>query len=265
MSQFPALATFQKKEPSGAPFNPTAAMNGLSVNGPGNIVLGNDVGGTLARLLSNREIPTNGFNIAITGTGQVLIGTTISTGELLQVVGDARIQRFILGTFGGSARLFSGSEIVIQSNSATGTQVQVLNAVAGFTGAAISEVATSQVVPRTSFMFRVATFLSQAFAVRGDATVQVTGAIDYSIRATAVAATFGLTDHTINANGTFAVNLPTAVGIQGRVYVTKNSGAGVITLTPFAGQTIDGAATKVLAAGAFVTVQSDNANWIIIG
>ena len=48
---------------------------------------------------------------------------------------------------------------------------------------------------------------------------------------TAVTTTFVNANETINCTaGTFSVNLPTAVGIQGRVYILVNSGTGVITL-----------------------------------
>lgn len=48
------------------PFPAGSADNGLSVDPvTGLIVLGNDVGGSLAALLSNREIITNGFSIAL--------------------------------------------------------------------------------------------------------------------------------------------------------------------------------------------------------
>jgi hypothetical protein len=44
-----------------------AAVNGLSVNGSGQVVLGNDVGGTSAKLLNNREIPLNAFGVLFSG------------------------------------------------------------------------------------------------------------------------------------------------------------------------------------------------------
>lgn len=52
--------------PSGAPFAAGSADNGLSIDPvTGKIVLGNDVGSTLAQLLSDREIPLNGFDLTI--------------------------------------------------------------------------------------------------------------------------------------------------------------------------------------------------------
>lgn len=77
--------------------------------------------------------------------------------------------------------------------------------------------------------------------------------------------TFAATDYTINTtSGTFTLNLPTAVGITGRIYVAKNSGAGVVTLDGAGGELIDGLATQAIASGASLTVQSTGAGWIII-
>jgi hypothetical protein len=64
----------------------------------------------------------------------------------------------------------------------------------------------------------------------------------------------------------FTVTLPTAVGVDGRHYVVKNSGAGVITVATTSSQTIDGVTTKSLPTQYDkMTVVSDGANWIIIG
>lgn len=66
-------------------------------------------------------------------------------------------------------------------------------------------------------------------------------------------------------SGTFTVTLPTAVGITGRQYIVKNSGAGVITLATTSAQTIDGGATASLAVQyVSITVISDGANWKVI-
>lgn len=72
-------------------------------------------------------------------------------------------------------------------------------------------------------------------------------------------------DYTIDCTAnSFTVNLPTAVGITGRIYVIKNSGAGVITIDPDGSETIDGAATQAVVSGASFTIQSTGANWIVI-
>jgi hypothetical protein len=80
-------------------------------------------------------------------------------------------------------------------------------------------------------------------------------------------ATYTITDYdyTIDCTAnTFTVTLPTAVGITGRIYIIKNSGAGVITVDADGTETIDGGANVSLATQYdSVTVQSDGANWII--
>jgi hypothetical protein len=70
-----------------------------------------------------------------------------------------------------------------------------------------------------------------------------------------------LVDCTANS---FNVFLPTAVGKEGRVYVIKNSGVGIVTLDASGTETIDGALTLTLATKVCYTVASDGANWIIL-
>jgi len=73
------------------------------------------------------------------------------------------------------------------------------------------------------------------------------------------------TDYIINCTAnTFAVTLPTAVGITGQQFVVVNSGSGTITLNTTSSQTISGASSKSLAQWATYTVVSDGANWIIV-
>jgi hypothetical protein len=77
--------------------------------------------------------------------------------------------------------------------------------------------------------------------------------------------TFIPADYTIDCtSGTFTVNLPTAVGITGKIYVLKNSGTGTITLDGDTSETIDGVTTITIEADEAYTVQSTGTNWIII-
>lgn len=73
-------------------------------------------------------------------------------------------------------------------------------------------------------------------------------------------------DSAVNAtSGTFTFTLPTAVGISGRIYFIKNSGAGSITVATTSSQTIDGVTTQTLGTQYLsITVMSDGANWIIL-
>lgn len=65
------INTPKQKQP-GPPFASTSANNGLSVDPvSGAIVLGDDVGGVLSTLLSNREIPMAGNFIRLIGTDAV--------------------------------------------------------------------------------------------------------------------------------------------------------------------------------------------------
>jgi len=78
--------------------------------------------------------------------------------------------------------------------------------------------------------------------------------------------TFSTANETINCtSGTFIINLPTAVGIQGTTYTLVNSGTGVITLDANGTETINGSLTIDLSTQYISrTVQSDGANWIVI-
>ncbi len=78
-------------------------------------------------------------------------------------------------------------------------------------------------------------------------------------------ATFGVTDGTIEClTNAFSANLPTAVGIAGRLYTLKNlQTANTCTLDPAGSETVDGALTVGVTNGA-ITVQSDNANWRVV-
>lgn len=72
-------------------------------------------------------------------------------------------------------------------------------------------------------------------------------------------------DYTVNCtSGTFTITLPTAVGIQGRIYNIKNTGTGVITVTPNGAETIDGDASEVVNEDENLQIQSTNAGWIIL-
>jgi hypothetical protein len=58
--------------------------------------------------------------------------------------------------------------------------------------------------------------------------------------------------------------LPDAGSFKAAAFTIKNIGAGAVTLSTSAGQTIDGASTKTLAQYDSITVESDSAAWIII-
>jgi hypothetical protein len=96
----------------------------------------------------------------------------------------------------------------------------------------------------------------------GDAGVTISRAVNFAYVAKTGTYTATAADYFINCTAnTFTVNLPTAVGIAGRTYVLKNSGAGVITADPSGSQTIDGSTTLPIAAAGVLRIASDGANW----
>lgn len=65
-------------------------------------------------------------------------------------------------------------------------------------------------------------------------------------------------------SGTFTVNLPTAVGITGKSFKIKNSGAGTVTLDANSTETIDGSTTVAMGTQyQALELVSDGANWVI--
>lgn len=102
-------------------------------------------------------------------------------------------------------------------------------------------------------------------ATTPNSTLQITGSVSYSYIAKTAIYTIGANDHVINCTAnTFTVTLPTAVGITGRVYIIKNSGAGTITLATTSSQNIDASTTQSITAGNVIRVVSTNAGWIMI-
>lgn len=86
--------------------------------------------------------------------------------------------------------------------------------------------------------------------------------------ATASAAyTVKTTDYLVNfTTGTFVASLPTTVGITGKHYILKNSGAGTVTVAIFTtSQTIDGNLIYTLTPNKYVHIVSTGTSWIIIG
>lgn len=97
-------------------------------------------------------------------------------------------------------------------------------------------------------------------------TAAIAGSVAYKYAAKTDNYTASASDKTIDClEGFFTISLPTAVGIQGREYVVKNSGAGIITVAAFGSETIDGNATIVVTNGKAVSITSTGTNWIVIG
>lgn len=87
---------------------------------------------------------------------------------------------------------------------------------------------------------------------------------DIILKSTTTTLTAEESESVILCDGTFTVNLPTAVGNDEISYTIKNKGAGTITIDPSGTETIDGAATKTLAANEKAKIISDGSNWWVI-
>ncbi|MFM8658341.1 MAG: hypothetical protein ACKOCQ_00145 [Candidatus Nitrosotenuis sp.] len=70
----------------------------------------------------------------------------------------------------------------------------------------------------------------------------------------------------LTSTGNQTVNLPTAVGIQGRVYVFyKTAATGTVTIDASGSETIDGSPTQVISSQyGTITVMSDGTNWMML-
>lgn len=105
---------------------------------------------------------------------------------------------------------------------------------------------------------------------QADATVPTSALMTTSLAAAITSQSNNYTatasDHTIIETGTTkTVTLPTAVGIQGRIYIVKLTASSTATVATTSSQTIDGSTTYSLSAQyKYVAVQSDNANWHVI-
>jgi len=101
----------------------------------------------------------------------------------------------------------------------------------------------------------------------GTSTLAVDGsfATAYTATATSLTATIAHNVIVVTATGQ-TITLPTAVGITGRIYTIKLTAIGTGTVATTSSQTIDGATTfSLLAQYKYITVQSDGANWNVIG
>jgi hypothetical protein len=65
--------------------------------------------------------------------------------------------------------------------------------------------------------------------------------------------------------GTFNVQLPTAVGVQGKLLAVKNNGGGAVTILPFGSEFIDDKTLLILSETNAVQLVSNGYQWIILG
>ncbi len=91
------------------------------------------------------------------------------------------------------------------------------------------------------------------------------GSVTVPYTAVTTAYTVGVNDYVVDVISSNPINitLPTAVGVEGKTYVIKNSGNATITVVTTSSQTIDGALTRTLLTKASVTLVSTNSNWVV--
>ncbi len=206
-------------------------LAGLSATGVENVGLGY---GNLVSLTSgtgNTAVGAAANNALTTGTGNIGIGASVNTS------------------------LTTGSDnIVIGRNSTVGA-------------AASNALILGEAIYGTSLYGATAKVGIGNGNSAPTSTLDIGGSVTFDYAAGG-AITLDDTHYTYNITAASQnVTLPTAVGISGRVYIIKYSASlGTGTIVPAAGELIDGAGNYVLTAQyKYVQVQSDGANWIIIG
>lgn len=102
-------------------------------------------------------------------------------------------------------------------------------------------------------------------ATTARSTLDVRGSLSLAYVEKTANYTLTANDYTVNCTAnTFTITLPTAVGITGRIYNIKNSGAGVITVDGDGTETIDGETSQTVDSPNNMSIQSTGSNWIII-
>jgi hypothetical protein len=96
--------------------------------------------------------------------------------------------------------------------------------------------------------------------------LDVRGSVAFNYTTTAVDYTALFTDNLIEVTATGkTITLPTAVGCQGREYIIKLTASGSGTVATTSSQNIDASTTYSLSAQyKYVSVKSNNANWLIV-
>ncbi len=199
----------------------------------GQILIGNTVGNTLTKATL-----TAGTNITITnGNGTITIDSTGGISGL--TIGTTTI------TSGTTGRVLYDNAGVVGEMTTTGSgTVLALATSPSFTTPAIGAATGASVV------------LTGVAKAAGFNQTYVTKTTDY------VLLTTDGTVELLTNIGSFT--LPTAVGVQGRIYCIKNlQTVNACTVNTTSSQTIDGL-TSITVTNGSVTVQSDGANWRLL-
>jgi hypothetical protein len=221
---------------------------------------------------ANFTFTSNTFNGAVNGilgVGRASITNNTFNGAITSLTLTNAVVRIILNTFGGisSSELGTTGRVDIE-----GSYIQLLQnttiPVGGFTSCNIFK-PISGVFTFASVGYSQETWVGDAsnYTQAKAGVVKYVGGSTEIKRYVAATANYGLAagDYLCDCtSGTFTVNLPTAIGIEGKVYVIKNSGAGTITVDANTTQTIDGSLTQSVYPMEKITIMSNGANWIII-
>ena len=122
-------------------------------------------------------------------------------------------------------------------------------------------------VAATGIFTRSGLSLSVGKGSAAHSTFEVNGSVADKLKIINTATTLGINDNTVVCNSAnFTVTLPSAVGIRGRKYTIVNNSAFQIQVSEASGQKINGDDIWYLQFdGAFVTVESNDTNWIVVG
>lgn len=244
-------------------------------NGSNNVYMG---GGTSAgyaatqiRLITAADTTTTAGStrFIVASDGKISAGNTTAQGAL--TVGENR--SFAGMTTSLSGRVFGTEAITITDTDQSGT-IANRNAVAFRTPTFAS---TNSVTLTESASVYISsaptagtnTTITNPYAFWVDAgRTRLDGGVRLSTpRAVTATTTADVnTDFIINAtSGTFDVDLPTAVGNGGTVFIIMNSGTGAVTVDPNSTETINGASTYPLNVQySVVTIVSNGSNWLIL-
>lgn len=68
----------------------------------------------------------------------------------------------------------------------------------------------------------------------------------------------------INSSTGTTQTLPSSSEIKNRIYTIKNSGSGLVTISPVSGEKIDGKTAVHLPRNGCISLLSDGSNWIVL-
>ena len=230
--------------------NGSRAMSGVLDMGGSNITNVGTVGGASVSDHKLRHLPNGSDPLATAAPLAALDGTsTNATGTANSFSRSDHSHTINEATITVAGLLSATDKVKLNNTSGTNTGDQT--SVIGNAGTATA-LQTSRTINGISF--------------DGTSNITIPASTTYSYVAKTSTYTLTASDYLVDCtSGTFTLNLPTAVGISGKVYVIKNSGNGVITLDGNASETIDGALTFTLSQQfSSITIMSNGTNWIII-